>query len=67
MDLTLADVDEHVKLKVFSYLIGETGRDLCKTLIPSSSLDRTVDRLITALDGHSSPKVKEIVERYRFF
>ncbi len=67
MDLTLADADEDVKLKVFSYLIGELGRELCETLIPSSSPDRTVDRLITALDGHCSPKVNETVERYRFF
>ncbi|XP_028809432.1 uncharacterized protein K02A2.6-like isoform X2 [Denticeps clupeoides] len=62
-DLTLADAGENVRLKVFSYLIGETGRELCETLIPSSSPDRTVDRLIRALEEHCSPKVNETVER----
>lgn len=61
MDLAL------VKLKVFSYLIGETGRELWETLISASSPDRTVDRLISALNGYCSPKVNETVERYRFF
>ncbi len=65
MDLTLADASEDVKLKVFSYLIGETERELCETLISSSSPDWTVDRLISALDGHCGPKVNETVERYR--
>lgn len=67
MDLTLADADEAVKLKVFSYIIGDTGRELCETLIPTSSPDRTVSRLINALDDHCNPKVNETVERYRFF
>lgn len=43
MDLTLADAGEAMKLKVFSYLFGQT-------LIPTSSPDRTVSRLISALD-----------------
>lgn len=46
---------------------GETGRELCETLIPSSLPDQTVDWLMPALDGHCSPNVNETVKRYRFF
>ncbi len=54
-------------VKLSYYLIGETGRELCETLLRSSTADRTVQQLLDAFDQHCNPKPNETVERYRFF
>lgn len=69
VDITLEDSDEKTKVKLFKYLIGETGRELWKTLsdtLPPGK-DETLDKLIELFDKHCNPKPNETVERYRFF
>lgn len=67
LDLTLTEASESTKVKLFYYLVGETGRELCEMLVGSSTDDRTIKLLLEALDQHCNPKLNETVERYRFF
>ena len=62
----MPDAEEKAHVKLFYYLIGERGRELCGTLIGSEARV-TVSMLMTKLDQHCNPKVNETVERYRFF
>ncbi|KAG1933981.1 retrotransposable element [Pimephales promelas] len=69
MDLSLTDADNKTKVKVFQYLIGETGRELCKTLSAALPADGelTIEWLLTAFRNHCNPAPNETVERYKFF
>ncbi|CAI5678464.1 unnamed protein product [Oreochromis niloticus] len=65
-ELALPDAEEKARVKLFYYLIGERGRELCGTLIGAESRV-TVSELMKKIDEHCNPKVNETVERYRFF
>lgn len=65
-ELAMPDAEDKACLKLFYYLIGERGRELCATLT-SSAAAVTVTSLMAKLDEHCNPKVNETVERYRFF
>ncbi|XP_023815343.1 uncharacterized protein K02A2.6-like isoform X2 [Oryzias latipes] len=65
-ELALPDTEEKARVKLFYYLIGERGRELCGTLIGAESRV-TVSGLMVKIDEHCNPKVNETVERYRFF
>lgn len=68
LELSMPDATENVSVKLFYYLIGEAGRELCETLMSDgTSARRKLSDLITAFDEHCNPKVNETVERYRFF
>lgn len=68
MDLSLPDAEEAVKIKLFHYLIGEAGRELCETLMSDvTSARKKLSDMIAKFDEHCNPKVNETVERYRFF
>lgn len=68
MELSMPEAEETTKVKLFYYLIGETGRELCETLMSDvTAARRTVKNMIEKFDGHCNPKVNETVERYRFF
>ncbi|KAK5866505.1 hypothetical protein PBY51_020693 [Eleginops maclovinus] len=68
MDLSMPEAAEDVRVKLFYYLIGETGRELCETLMSDvTSPRRKLSELIGKFDEHCNPKVNETVERYRFF
>lgn len=54
-------------MKLFYYLVGETRRELCETLVGSSIEYRTIKLLLEAFDQHCNPKLNETVERYHFF
>ena len=64
----MPEAEETMKVKLFYYLIGETGRELCETLMSDvTTARRTVKNMMERFDGHCNPKVNETVERYRFF
>lgn len=64
----MPEAEETTKVKLFYYLIGETGRELCETLMSDvTAARRTVKNMIEKFDGHCNPKVNETVERYLFF
>ena len=68
MELSMPDAQETMKVKLFYYLIGEAGRELCETLMSDVlAARRTVKDMMEKFDGHCNPKVNETVERYRFF
>lgn len=70
VDLSLSseEEDEKKKVKLFSYLVGESGRELLDTLMGDSARDAwKLDDTIEKLDAHCNPSVNETVERYRFF
>ncbi|KAI4887128.1 hypothetical protein NFI96_019030, partial [Prochilodus magdalenae] len=69
VDLTVdVDVDEKTKVKLFSYLVGETGRELLDTLMGEAAKETWKIRdIVAAFDAHCNPSVNETVERYRFF
>ncbi len=56
LDLTLTEASEGMKVKLYYYLVGETGKELCETLLGSSTADRTVQQLLDAFDQHCNPK-----------
>ncbi|XP_051794266.1 uncharacterized protein LOC127530799 [Acanthochromis polyacanthus] len=66
IELAMPDAEEKARVKLFYYLIGERGRELCGTLIGSDARV-TVSSLMAKLNEHCNPKVNETVERYRFF
>lgn len=51
----MPEAEETVEGKLFCYLIGETGRELCETLMSDVT------------DGHCNPMVNETVVSNRFF
>lgn len=55
-------------MTLFSYLVGESNRELMDTLMSDAARDtwRFKD-IIDKFDGHCNPCVYETVERYRFF
>lgn len=68
MDLTMPTADETTKVKLFSYLIGEKGRELWTTLASTSpSAKTTVSFMMKQFDEYCNPQANETVERYRFF
>lgn len=66
LELALPDAEEKAKVKLFYYLIGERGRELCATLIGTQARVK-VSGLMEKIDEYCNPKVNETVERYRFF
>ncbi|XP_030578703.1 uncharacterized protein K02A2.6-like [Archocentrus centrarchus] len=68
VDLTLTDADDTQKVKLFSYLVGDSGRDLLDTLMGDTAHDAwKLEDIIKKFDDHCNPGVNETVERYRFF
>ncbi|KAL7857277.1 hypothetical protein SRHO_G00161760 [Serrasalmus rhombeus] len=68
LELAMPGAEETTRVKLFYYLIGEKGRELCNTLSGDDAEARkTVSKMIELFDGHCNPKVNETVERYRFF
>ncbi|KAL6455331.1 hypothetical protein MHYP_G00362250 [Metynnis hypsauchen] len=68
LELAMPEAEETTRVKLFYYLIGEKGRELCNTLRGEDTEARTtVKKMIEMLDEHCSPKVNETVETYRFF
>ena len=69
VDLTVDDDDdEKTKVKLFSYLVGESGRELLDTLMGEAAKETWKIRdIVAAFDAHCNPSVNETVERYRFF
>ncbi|XP_049903425.1 uncharacterized protein LOC126392184 [Epinephelus moara] len=67
VELSLTEAEEEVKVKLFYNLIGETGRELCETLMSDVTSARRKLSDLTRFDEHCNPKVNETVERYRFF
>lgn len=64
----MSDVEEKMKVKLFYYLIDESGRELLKTLMSDVAADaRMVMNIIAKFDEHCNPSINETVERYRFF
>ncbi len=55
LDLTLTEASEGMTVKLFYYLVGETGREMCETLLGSSAADRTVQQLLDAFHQHCNP------------
>ena len=63
MELSMPDAHETMKVKLFYYLNGETGRELCETLMSDVlAARRTVKDMMEKFDGHCNPKVNETVE-----
>lgn len=55
-------------MKLFSYLVGKSGRELLDTLMGDTATDAwKVDDVIEKFDHHCNPSINETVERYRFF
>ena len=55
------------KEKLFSYLVGESGRQQLDTLMGDTPRDEwQVDNVIEKFDRHCNPNVNETLERYRF-
>ncbi|KAL7880086.1 hypothetical protein SRHO_G00023400 [Serrasalmus rhombeus] len=68
LELAMPGAEETTRVKLFYYLIGEKGRELCNTLSGDDAEARkTVSKMIELFDGHCNPKLNETVERYRFF
>ena len=66
-DLTVDD-DEKKTVKLFSYLVGESGRELLDTLMgETAKSDWKMKDIIDKMDAHCNPSANETVERYRFF
>lgn len=64
----MSDAEEKLKVKLFYYLIGESGRELLETLMSDVAVDaRTVMNIIAKFDEHCNPSINKTVERYRFF
>lgn len=60
--------DNKQKVKLFSYLVSESGGELLDTLMGDTAKDTwKLEDVITKFDEHCNPSVNEIVERYRFF
>ena len=59
--------DEHSKLQLFKYLIGNDGREIYNTLrFEKEEKDRTLKMALDAFDNYCRPKKNETVERFRF-
>ncbi|XP_041672102.1 zinc finger and SCAN domain-containing protein 21-like isoform X2 [Cheilinus undulatus] len=68
VDLTVPADDEEKKVKLFRYLVGESGRELLDTLMGDVAGDAwRLDDIIEKFDLHCNPSINETVERYRFF
>ncbi|CAI5660683.1 unnamed protein product [Oreochromis niloticus] len=68
VELTMDSDGEQKKVSLFSYLVGESGRELLDTLMGDTARDQwTVKDIIEKFDNHCNPVVNETVERYRFF
>ncbi|KAK5853431.1 hypothetical protein PBY51_007214 [Eleginops maclovinus] len=66
-DLTVDD-DEKKTVKLFSYLIGESGRELLDTLMgETAKADWKMKDVLDKMEAYCNPSVNETVERYRFF
>lgn len=66
--LTVAEDDEKKKVRLFSYLVGESGRELLDTLMgDTAKSDWTIKDVIEKFGNYCNPKVNETVERYKFF
>ncbi|XP_023816251.1 uncharacterized protein LOC111948290 [Oryzias latipes] len=68
VDLTVPADEEKMKVKLFRYLIGESGREVLETLMGESAQDAwKIADIIERFDDHCSPGTNETVERYKFF
>ncbi|XP_071787363.1 uncharacterized protein [Asterias amurensis] len=65
IDLAMAKKEDQIKVKMFQYLVGTTGRELFKTL--GLTNESKLTDVLEAFDAHCDPKKSETVERYRFF
>lgn len=66
--LTVAEDDEKKRVRLFSYLVGESGRELLDTLMgDTAQSDWKIKDIIEKFDHYCSPTVNETVERYKFF
>ena len=64
----MAEADNKQKVKLFSYLVYESSRELLDTLMGDTAKDTwVIEDMITKFDDHCNPSVNEIVERCRFF
>lgn len=67
-DLTVDDGDDSTKVKLFCYLVGESGRELLDTLMGETpKAEWKIKDIMDKFDAHCIPCVNETVERYRFF
>ena len=68
LDLAMQEMDESLKVKMFKYLIGKTGREIYATMhFDTEEKDHTIDKLVKPFDAHCDPVKNETVERYKFF
>lgn len=68
VDLAMAEADDKQKVKLFSYRVCESGRELLDILMGDTAKDAwKIEDIITKFDDHCNPSVNEIVERYRLF
>ncbi|XP_056456784.1 ETS-related transcription factor Elf-1 isoform X1 [Gadus chalcogrammus] len=68
VDSTMTTEEDMAKVKLFSCLIGESGRELLDTLMGVTDKEAwTMDDIINTFDEHYNPGANETMERYRFF
>ena len=68
VDSTMTTEEDMAKVKLFSCLIGESGRELLDTLMGVTAKEAwTMDDIINTFDEHYNPGANETMERYRFF
>ena len=68
MELAMAGRDEKMKVKRSLYLISRDAREVYKTMqFTSDPAERTLAKVLKALDDHCNPKRNKTVERYKFF
>ena len=68
MELAHGNKKDAYQVKMLKYLLGETGREIYKTLEFEKSEDElSFKEVIKAFDQACDPKKNEILERYKFF
>lgn len=66
--LTVAEDGEKKMVRLFSNLVGESGRELLDTLMgDTAKSDWKIKDIIEKFDNFCSPRANETVERYKFF
>ena len=68
VDSMMTTEEDLAKVKLFSCLVGESGRELLDTLMGATAKDAwTMDDILNTFDEHYNPGANETLERYRFF
>ncbi|XP_072529587.1 uncharacterized protein [Salminus brasiliensis] len=68
VDLTVDDDDEKTTVKLFSYLVCESGGQLLDTLMGEAAKETwTIRDIVASFDAHCNPSVNETGERYGSF